>query len=165
MWDSLLGTFCAEQIYPGSRRQSMSYTRANWDERLNELNKKGCQEKTSALTGGREHLGLDVQPTVCTSVPDSLRDVALEGFPFVWFSPRVATLPIGSKRLRKRECCLRGNHGSIRGSWPIAISDYPRGHSVKIGDSLPKQTWPSSLTDTRPRIERLQNSTDHHTEE
>jgi hypothetical protein len=25
-----------------------------------------------------------------------------------------------------------------------------------------KQTWPSSLTDTRPRIERLQNPTHHH---
>jgi hypothetical protein len=78
----------------------------------------------------------------------------------VW--PSVATMPIGPKRLRKRDRCLRGNHGSIRGSWPIAISDYPRGHSVKIGDSLPRQTRPSSLTDTRPRIERLQNPTDHH---
>ena len=33
------------------------------------------------------------------------------------------------------ECARRGkqddvNHGSIRGSWPIAISGYPRGHSV-----------------------------------
>ena len=26
---------------------------------------------------------------------------------------------------------LRGNHGSIRGSWPMAISGYPRGHNVK----------------------------------
>ena len=25
----------------------------------------------------------------------------------------------------------RGNHGSIRGSWPIAISGSPRGHSVR----------------------------------
>ena len=33
---------------------------------------------------------------------------------------------------------------------------------MKIGDSLPKQTRPSSLTDTGPRIERLQNPTDHH---
>ena len=24
-----------------------------------------------------------------------------------------------------------GNHGSIRGSWPIAISGYPRGHTVR----------------------------------
>ncbi len=35
----------------------------------------------------------------------------------------------------KLECARRGkqddvNHGSIRGSWPIAISGYPRGHSV-----------------------------------
>jgi hypothetical protein len=35
---------------------------------------------------------------------------------------------------------------------------------VKIGDSLPKHTRPSSLTDTHPRIERLQNPTDHHWE-
>jgi hypothetical protein len=26
---------------------------------------------------------------------------------------------------------FRGNHGSIRGSWPIAISGSPRGHSVR----------------------------------
>jgi hypothetical protein len=35
----------------------------------------------------------------------------------------------------KFECARRGkqddvNHGSIRGSWPIAISGYPRGHTV-----------------------------------
>jgi len=35
----------------------------------------------------------------------------------------------------KLECARRGkqddvNHGSIGGSWPIAISGYPRGHSV-----------------------------------
>jgi hypothetical protein len=36
---------------------------------LNELYKKGCQEKTSPLTGGRGDLCLDIQPTVCTSVP------------------------------------------------------------------------------------------------
>jgi hypothetical protein len=26
--------------------------------------------------------------------------------------------------------CFKGNHGSIRGSWPMAISGYPRGHNV-----------------------------------
>ncbi len=36
---------------------------------VNELYKKGCQEKTSPLTGGRGDLCLDIQPTVCTSVP------------------------------------------------------------------------------------------------
>src|SRR3981081_1942937 len=25
---------------------------------------------------------------------------------------------------------FHGNHGSIRGSWPMAISGYPRGHNV-----------------------------------
>jgi hypothetical protein len=28
------------------------------------------------------------------------------------------------------EMVLHGNHGSIRGSWPMAISGYPRGHNV-----------------------------------
>jgi hypothetical protein len=36
---------------------------------VNEFYKKGCQEKTSPLTGGRGDLCLDIQPTVCTSVP------------------------------------------------------------------------------------------------
>ena len=39
------------------------------------------------------------------------------------------------RMVAKFECERRGkqddvNHGSIRGSWPIAISGYPRGHSV-----------------------------------
>ena len=33
-----------------------------------------------------------------------------------------------------------------------------------MGDSVPKRTGPISLTDTHPRIERLQNPTDHHRE-
>ena len=36
---------------------------------LNELYKKGCQEKTSASTGGREDFGLDLQPSVGVSPP------------------------------------------------------------------------------------------------
>jgi hypothetical protein len=38
------------------------------DRLVNELYKKGCQEKTSAPTGGRVN-GLDLQPTVCVSAP------------------------------------------------------------------------------------------------
>jgi hypothetical protein len=39
------------------------------------------------------------------------------------------------RMVAKFECARRGkqddvNHGSIRGSWPIAISGYPRGHTV-----------------------------------
>jgi hypothetical protein len=33
-------------------------------------------------------------------------------------------------KLGKRKLVLNGNHGSIGGSWPIAISGSPRGHSV-----------------------------------
>jgi hypothetical protein len=36
---------------------------------LNELYKKGCQEQTSASTGGRDDFGLDLQPTVGVSAP------------------------------------------------------------------------------------------------
>jgi hypothetical protein len=36
---------------------------------VNELYKKGCQEQTSASTGGRDDFGLDLQPTVGVSAP------------------------------------------------------------------------------------------------
>jgi hypothetical protein len=36
---------------------------------VDELYKKGCQEKNSPSTGGQEDLCLDIQPTVCTSRP------------------------------------------------------------------------------------------------
>jgi hypothetical protein len=52
--------------------------------RLNEFYKKGCQEKTSALTGGREDLGLDIQPTVYVSAPIA-QGFARNGLSFPWF--------------------------------------------------------------------------------
>ena len=71
--------------------------------RVNEFYKKGCQEKTSASTGGREHLCLDIQLTVWRSVPRFA-----QGFYSGWFSLRlvslpVATMPIEPERLSKRE--------------------------------------------------------------
>jgi len=50
-------------------------------------------------------------------------------------------------RVAMVECERRGkqddvNHGSIRGSWPIAISGYPRGHSV---------SWVTRCRSTRGR--------------
>ncbi len=63
--------------------------------------------------------------------PDSLRDFALDDLPSLCSLP-VATTPFESWRRSKRAWCVRGNHGSIRGSRPIAISDYPRRHSVKM---------------------------------
>jgi len=40
---------------------------------------------------------------------------------------RLLVATIERARRRKQDGV---NHGSIRGSWPIAISGYPRGHSV-----------------------------------
>jgi len=42
---------------------------------------------------------------------------------------RMVTMPSSSKE-RQAGLVLKGNHSSIRGSWPMAISGYPRGHSV-----------------------------------
>jgi hypothetical protein len=57
---------------------------------------------------------------------------------------------------------FRGNHGSIRGSGPIAISGSPRGHSVENSDSVPKHTGSDHLSDTplEPSVSRTE--TDHH---
>jgi len=54
-----------------------------------------------------------------------------------------------------------GNHGSIRGSWPIAISGSPRGHSVQNGDSVPKHTGSDHLSDTplEPSVSRTEPTT------
>jgi hypothetical protein len=46
----------------------------------------------------------------------------------VSFSALVTML--SSLRAASETGCFRGNHGSIRGSWPMAISGYPRGHNV-----------------------------------
>jgi len=84
---------------------------------------------------------------------------------WVCHSPRfpvtVVTLPIESWQRGKRDWYLSVNHGSIRGSWPIAISGYPRGHSVQIRDSVPKHTGPTSLTDTtlEPSVSRTRPPT------
>jgi len=65
--------------------------------RVNEFYKKGCQEKTSPSTGGREDLCLEIQPTVCKRAPRFARKVLLWlvchslGFIFRW-SPRQSSL-------------------------------------------------------------------------
>ena len=88
---------------------------------LNEFYKKGCQEKSSASTGGSK-LFLEIQPTL-------FRTLKMFG---LLSHPRKFSL---CAMVAKFEYERRGkqddvNHGSIRGSWPIAISGYPRGHSV-----------------------------------
>jgi hypothetical protein len=96
---------------------------------VNKFYKKGCQEKTSASTGG-EKIVVSRSSPLCRVPPDWLE----RGCSGCWL------LPTGSSsggdcahrvlKLGKQSWFLRGNHGSIRGSWPIAISGYPRGHSV-----------------------------------
>jgi hypothetical protein len=45
------------------------------------------------------------------------------------FPPRMVAMP-SSSRERQARLRFKVNHGSIRGSWPMAISGYPRGHNV-----------------------------------
>ena len=45
------------------------------DPQVNEFYKKGCQEKTSPSTGGREDFSLEIQPTDC-----KCPSIALERF-------------------------------------------------------------------------------------
>jgi hypothetical protein len=52
---------------------------------LNEFYKKGCQEKTSPSTGGREDFSLEIQPTDC-----KCPSIALERF-----SSGLFALPVG----------------------------------------------------------------------
>ena len=40
---------------------------------------------------------------------------------------------------------LSAHHGSIRGSWPMAISGYPRGHNVKWVTRCPRHTGPDLI--------------------
>ena len=65
------------------------------------------------------------------SVPlDLLERFVLACLPFPWLSSSGGDDASRVLKLGKRTWYLSVNHGSIRGSWPIAISGYPRRHSV-----------------------------------
>jgi hypothetical protein len=53
-----------------------------------------------------------------------------------------ATKPIGSET-SKAERGQIGDHGSIRDSWPIAFSGYPRGPRVACETGCPKHAEPN----------------------
>ena len=58
---------------------------------------------------------------------------------------------------------VRGNHGSIRGSWPIAISGSPRGHSViTVTRCRSTQGRTSYLILPSNRASQEPNRPDHH---
>src|SRR4030081_2978548 len=92
--------------------------------------KKGCQEKSSPSTGRREDFCLEIQPTACERAPRFAREVRCACLPFPWLSASGGDDANRVLKLGKRTWYLNVNHGSIRGSWPIAISGYPRRHSV-----------------------------------
>jgi hypothetical protein len=58
---------------------------------------------------------------------------------------------------------LRGNHGSIGGSWPIAISGSPRGHSVRTVTRCRSTQGPTTnLILPSNRASQEPNRPDHH---
>src|SRR6266851_9512602 len=101
---------------------------------VNEFYKKGCQEKSSPSTGGREGFVSRSSPLHCKSASRLAREVLLLScLPFLWLSLSGGDHANRVLRHGKRDGCLSGNHSSIGGSWLIAISGYPRRHSVIWG--------------------------------
>src|ERR1700730_19029463 len=98
---------------------------------VNEFYKKGCQEKSSPSTGRGEDSCLEIQPTACErALPILLERFVVAFLRFPWFSSSGGDDANRVLKLGKRTWYLSVNHGSIGGSWPIAISCYPRRHSV-----------------------------------
>ena len=58
------------------------------------------------------------------------RGFALACLPFLWVSSSAGDDANRVLKLGKRTWSWSVNHGSIGGSWPIAISGYPRRHTV-----------------------------------
>ena len=96
---------------------------------VNEFYKKGCQEKSFPSTGGRDSF-LEIQPTDCKRPRFRPRGFALVCVPFLRGSSFAGDDANRVLKLGKRTWSWSVNHGSIGGSWPIAISGYPRRHTV-----------------------------------
>ena len=97
---------------------------------LYEFYKKGCQEKSSPSTGG-EKIFVSRSSPLSVSAPDCRsRGFALACLPFLWVSSSGGDDANRVLKLGKRTWSWSVNHGSIGGSWPIAISGYPRRHNV-----------------------------------
>src|SRR5260370_38932402 len=75
---------------------------------------------------------LSRDPAHCLLVCPSIRSRGsfVACLPFPWLSSSGGDDADRVLKLGKRIWYLSVNHGSIRGSWPIAISGYPRRHSV-----------------------------------
>ena len=91
--------------------------------------KGDVNKKTSPSAGSREIFCLDIQPTVCRWLSIAREVLLWIALPFPRFIFEWSQRP--SILETWQAIRFRGNHGSIRGSWPIAISGSPRGHSVR----------------------------------
>jgi len=82
------------------------------------------------------------------------------GFLYQRFSSLFATKPVSSET-SKAERAQSGDHSSIRDSWPIAISGYPRGPRVGCETTCPRHTAPNLPAETRSRT-RVSREPDGH---
>ena len=64
-----------------------------------------------------------------------------------------ATKPVRSETHKQAERLSGGNHGSIRDSWPIAMSGYPRGPIVALRLRCTRHAGPNDLVETHPRTQ------------
>ena len=80
----------------------------------------------------------------------AMRSVADGVFSTGGFHRFLATKPVRSKPT-KRNVVQFGDHGSIRDSWPIAFSGYPRGPRVGCETVCPRHTAPNLPAETRSR--------------
>ncbi len=93
--------------------------------------KRDVKKKSSASTGEREDFVSRSSPLHGKGASRFAREVLLLScLPFLQLSSSGGDHANRVLRHGKRDGCLSGNHGSIGGSWPIAISGYPRRHSV-----------------------------------
>ena len=93
--------------------------------------KRDVKKKAPPRPEAEKIFDLEIQPTAVSVPPDSLERFC-SGLVAVSFGASSSVGDYANRvlRLGKRHWYLSGNHSSIGGSWPMAISGYPKGHSV-----------------------------------
>src|SRR6266853_3069401 len=128
--------------------------------------KKGSQEKThlqrldvfllrSPFEGAGSVLSCRARCSVAGHGGPAVRVFSPSGFHYLF-----ATKPVSSET-SKAERRSVGDHSSIRDSWPIAFSGYPRGPRVGCETRCPKHAAPNLSAETRSRT-RVSREPDGH---
>jgi hypothetical protein len=73
------------------------------------------------------------------------------GFLYQRFSSLLRNEACQFRNQQSRMMVKFGDHGSIRDSWPIAFSGYPRGPRVRCETRCPKHAAPNKPAETRSR--------------